>query len=108
MKNYLEFEDERNKRNKKLYSDILKAAFGNVAVIGHHLCFNDGDDLDEIPSADCLIFDHDIMQKVFGIPYLSVITQLAVLPVGERDEMLSKLFYNRRGVQTPLYEELTA
>ncbi len=96
MKEYLTYEDQRNKDHKYLYSSILKAAFGNVAVIGHHLCFNTTDDeLNEIPSADCMMFDHDVMKRVFPDTYLDVMTQLALSPVETRDALL-QLFFDKR------------
>ena len=97
-KDYLSYENDRNKRRHKLYTDILTVAFGNEGIlIAHHLVFGGGDSPDEIPSADTLIFDHDIMQKIFGDDFKWVLTQLACEPCESRDELLATLFYQRPG-----------
>ena len=97
MKDYLSYENQRNKRNAKLYTDIIKAAFGEECqvLIGHHLTFEQGGDLNtenEIPSADTLMFDHEIMRKIFGERAKSIMMKLAEKPVEERDEYLKEVF----------------
>jgi hypothetical protein len=97
-KEYLSFENKRNKRFHKLYSAILHEAFGNCSVIGHHVCFTDDNgDLNEIPSADTLIFDHNVMVRVFGVTAMAVMSQLAITTVDNdaRDNLLAELFETR-------------
>lgn len=97
MKDYLGFENARNKAHAAVYADLMRRAFAGddqascAVLIGHHLTFELGGDLDtenEIPSADCLMFDHDIMYKVFGPNALSIMQHLATVPVEKRDDML--------------------
>lgn len=97
MKTYLEWENERNRKSHKLFTDILKEAFGDDGIlIAHHLCFGGNEDSpNEIPSADCLIFDHEVMFKVFGRKFTDVLVELALLPADQRDEALATFFYNR-------------
>lgn len=106
-KDYLGFENARNKRNADLYTRIMKAAVAdgrNVAVlIGHHLTFEIDGDLgseNEIPSADCLIFDHDIMGKVFGERAIPIMRALAEVPCEQRDPLLAS-FMDTRHVNKP-------
>lgn len=93
MKDYLSYENARNKKYAALYQEIMKEAFSNCNVfIGHHLSFEQGADLateNEIPSADTLIFDHDVMRAAFGsIRYMTVMSHLSALPVELRDQHL--------------------
>lgn len=98
-KDYLTWENGRNHRAKKLYTDIMHEAFGasEGIVIGHHLTF-DEDDPDEIPSADTLIFDHTVARKIWGSGYLDVLRQLAQVPCELRDDLLGTLYYGREMV----------
>lgn len=94
MKDYLGFENQRNKSNAALYERLLKVALkrDDVAVlIGHHITFELGGDLsteNEIPSADCLMFDHDLMTSVFGEKAVQIMRVLASLPCEHRDATL--------------------
>lgn len=97
VKEYLSFENARNKRHARLYCKLLEAAYGEgglareTEVVGHHITFEfrgDVDTVNEIPSADTLLFDHDIMGKVFGRDTLWVMTTLAVKRAEEREEWL--------------------
>jgi hypothetical protein len=94
MKDYLGWENSRNKQHAQLYSRIMQLAFGKCNVlIGHHLTFEFGDDLsteNEIPSADTLMFDHEAMTKVFGVDAPLVMRQLASVPAEQRDQLLSE------------------
>jgi len=93
-------ENDRNARNSKLYTDIIREAYlgVNVAVAGHHLMFtfHGRAEPEEIPSADWLIFDHGIARKLWGDIYIDVLSRLAIEPVEKRDELLAKLYYGRR------------
>lgn len=108
MKDYLGWENQRNKQHAELFERMLKRAIPvllhkhdvNVEVLtGHHITFEldeDGDgkldisSMNEIPSADCLLFDHDIMHAVFGVHYRMVMHTLVELPAEEREALLDK------------------
>ena len=100
------YENERNARNAKLFKDIICEANGVSDVIcAHHLVYvaNDKRDdgfnytiVEEIASADTLIFDHDVMAKVFGANFKTVLAKLALEPVETRDATLADLYYNRQ------------
>jgi len=96
VKDYLQSENARNKQHAELYEKLIKKAFGDCQVmIGHHLSFEMGGDLNtenEIPSADTLMFCHNAMGKVFGDNAVMVMRTLATLPAEERDDMLAKLY----------------
>lgn len=101
-KYYLQAENDRNTHHGQLFVDLLKCVFGadEVVMVGHHFVFEpkasmealDLTKLNEIPSADTIIFDHDIMREAFGPIYLQLMKALAVLPVsdGARDALLAK------------------
>lgn len=87
-KDYGSFENQRNKSRHKLFTEALKKAFGEGNVlIAHHLCFGDAEEPNEIPSADTLLFDHDIMSKIFGDNHVTVMVKLAKTPVPDRDDV---------------------
>jgi hypothetical protein len=98
-KEYLSYETARNHTSHSLFTDILHEAFGKAdeTVIGHHVCFSadGGDTLQEIPSADSMIFDHDIAKKIWGVGYKDVLSRLAQVPAEERDALLGEMYYNR-------------
>lgn len=106
MKDYLTVEGQRNKAHAQLYTDIVQAALGkeNAVLIGHHIVFEANGDLtteNEIPAADTLIFDHDIMRAVFGDRALPIMMKLASLPVGQRDDHLQALWDQRCSASVP-------
>lgn len=94
IKDYLGSENERNKKHAALYARLLKLALGRGDVqvlIGHHITFELGGDLEtenEIPSADCLMFDHVLMGKVFGERAIPIMRALATVPCDQRDHLL--------------------
>lgn len=94
MKDYLGFENARNKRNAATYEKLMKKALKHDAcavLIGHHLTFELDGDLqteNEIPSADCLMFDHDLMTAAFGERAVPIMRHLASLPCDVRDSTL--------------------
>ncbi len=98
MKDYLGFENTRNKQHAKLYERFLKQALqvNEVSVlVGHHITFEIGGDLEtenEIPSADCLMFDHDLMKAVFGEQAMVIMRQLATVPCERRDDLFKFYF----------------
>ena len=92
-KDYLGYENERNKKSGELFVEMVKTAFGddNDVLIGHHLTFERHGDIsteNEIPSADTLIFDHQIMEACFTHHAFTVMKDLAITPVESRDEKL--------------------
>lgn len=101
-----QYENDRNAENRELYSAILREVFGVKDVIcGHHLVYQleekraDGFTytfVEEVPSADALIFDHDIASKLWPEDYLAKLAALAVEPISTRDALLSKFYYEGR------------
>lgn len=95
LKDWLGYELERNKRHGELYAALLRKALAKMepgvrvdVLIGHHVTFELDGDLtteNEIPSADCLLFDHTIMRAVFGERAVPIMVELAQLDCGERD-----------------------
>jgi hypothetical protein len=92
MKDYLTEENKRNKDNADLYVLMLRLAFEKEGteqvLVGHHITFEfDGkiDTMNEIPSADTLLFDHDIMTRIFGDSAIMVMKTLAALPACDRE-----------------------
>lgn len=107
------YENDRNGENSDLYKAIIREAFGVKDVIcGHHLVYEVEDKradgftyqiIEEIPSADTLIFDHAVAKKIWGDAWLTNLTLLAQVPVagGQRDRLLRSL-YEARGSGQPL------
>jgi hypothetical protein len=99
------YENDRNGENADLYKAIIREAYGVTDVIcGHHLVYQVEDKradgftytfVEEVPSADTLIFDTDVAQKLWGDKWKSVLTILAVTPIAERDALLGEFYYNR-------------
>lgn len=107
LKDWLGYELGRNKEHSDLYVKLLKKAIAKLSpesrcevLIGHHITFElgaDGKELDiatenEIPSADCLMFDHDIMEAVFGKWAVPLMQTLAAEPCSGRDKLLARAF----------------
>jgi len=95
MKDWLGWENARNKQHAAIYTEIMRRAFGGTGsvqvLIGHHLTFEQNGDLDtenEIPSADCLLFDHEIMGKVFGENAIPLMQALASVPCVAREPIV--------------------
>lgn len=94
VKDYLSSENARNKAQAALFTEMIKLAFGKEeqVIIGHHLTFESGGNLEtenEIPSADTLMFCHDLMHRVFGVGAIPIMRDLASVPAGERDARLA-------------------
>lgn len=97
-KYWLQAENDRNTRHGQVFIDLIKRAFGvdEVVMVGHHFVFEpqaamtalDLTKLNEIPSADTMLFDHDIMTEVFGDKALGLMTTLAQHRAEERDEIV--------------------
>lgn len=107
MKDYLTIEQNRNKQHANLYARMLQvASLGpNIAVlVGHHIGFEFGGDIEtenEIPSADTLIFDHDIMSRIFGSRSLAIMAELATIPAERRDARLQEFMNQTYGYTNP-------
>lgn len=100
------FENDRNAESHPCFSDVIREAFNVQDVIcAHHLVYvteetrADGfkyQIVQEIPSADALIFDHQAAKKIWGDKWQSTLTALALEPVETRDALFSQLYYNRK------------
>jgi len=97
-------ENERNLANSDLYKDIVREAFGVKDVIcGHHIIYTSDEMRDgynytivqEMPSADAMMFNHDVARKLWGDRYKTVLSQLACEPIETRDKLLAELYYGR-------------
>ncbi len=98
-KNWLETENDRNVAAQQLFHDMICQAFGPkwVTLIGHHLAYQCTDipnSQGEIPAADSLIFDHDIMGVIFKDDAQKIMSELVALPAEEREAYLSDQYYN--------------
>lgn len=100
------YENKRNADNAQLFKDMIREVYGVTdVIIGHHLTYEIADRqgnfdiqvVEEIPSADALIFDHAAAKKIWGESrYTAILGTLALLPVPERDEELKRLYYSRK------------
>lgn len=99
------YENDRNAENSALYKEMIRECFDVTDVIvAHHLTYVTEDKRDgfayqvvqEIPSADALIFDHDIARKIWGEnKFMSVLVTLACEPISTRDKVLAELYHGR-------------
>jgi hypothetical protein len=92
---YLREEGQRNRRNAALYDRIVKLVFGadNAVITGHHINFQVNGHIEtenEIPAADTLLFDHDIMGALFGADAVTIMQSLAALRPEFREEYLGE------------------
>jgi hypothetical protein len=101
--NYTVDENQRNRDNAELFTEMLKVAFPgrNIHVMSsHHICFMldcNFHTIDEIPSADALMFDHAIMGRVFGKNRaIRLMSYLATLPPGQKRDSALKREFNVR------------
>lgn len=101
------YENDRNQQCQELYKAIIREAFGVTdCIIGHHLVFvrtykdKDGFDIqvvEEIASADTLLFDHEVARVIWGEDeYRSALAALAMVPAERRDDVLAEMYYNRK------------
>lgn len=91
------FENKRNKDSSELLHKIIKRVYGATeCIVAHHITYvavdhQDGYELqvvEEIPSIDTLIFDHEVAKKLWGARWRDVLMELALMPVSERDTVL--------------------
>lgn len=93
MKDYLAYENSRNKTNHELYQRFIRKAVGADAdvLVVHHVTYKrPGHEPNEIPSADTMMFCHDLMEAVFGDYAMSVMSHLARTPAEMRDDLLGR------------------
>ena len=99
-------ENGRNRAGKEIFSAIIREAYKVEDVIcGHHIIYEAAQkgsngfvyhDPQEIPSADALIFNHDVAKVIWGKDYyLAALRRLAVEPVETRDALLQRMYNNR-------------
>lgn len=97
---YLSGEGKRNRANADLFQAMLLIAWGEgcSVITGHHVSFLFDGDLsteDEIPSADCLLFDHDVMGTLFPGDYQEIMATIAPLGRYERENVVRRLMIAR-------------
>lgn len=97
---YLSGEGKRNRANADLFQAMLCLAWGEgcSVITGHHVSFLFDGDLsteDEVPSADCVLFDHHIMSQVFPHDYLLVMQAIAPMQRYERENYVRSLLCER-------------
>lgn len=96
-KDYLSYENDRNRQHAQLYVDIVKDALGCewAVLVGHHILYEKDGNVEtegEIPSADTLMFDHEIMTAVFGSDAIPLMQELVAVPASERDAILAQRY----------------
>lgn len=98
------FENARNAANAQLFKDIIRECFGVADVIvAHHIVYvaterRDGFEyqiVEEIPSADALMFNHEVARHLWGDKWQDTLRELACTPVMDRDARLAQLYYAR-------------
>lgn len=99
------YENDRNADCAELLKDIIREVYGvKDVIIAHHLVYvttekrDDGFEyqiVEEVPSADALIFDHGVAKKLWGACWRDRLIQLALEPVETRDALLASLYYGR-------------
>jgi hypothetical protein len=112
------YENDRNADSSELFKAIIREAFEVTDVIvAHHIVYvkterrqDPGKDglppmeydfqlVEEVPSADTLIFDHDIAARIWGPDFKDVLVKLALEPIATRDRLLADLYYARQQKQ---------
>ena len=98
------FENDRNTDAADLLKAIIREVY-NVkdVIIGHHLVYakeemRDGfsyETVEEIPSIDTLIFDHQVAKILWPDNWQHNLTLLALEPCETRNELLTKLYKER-------------
>ena len=100
------YENDRNAESSDLFKAIIREAYGvQDVIIAHHLVYVREDKradgfayqiVEEVPSADALIFDHGVAKKIWGEDkYINVLTQLVLEPCATRDKLLGQLYHAR-------------
>lgn len=101
------YENDRNADSSELFKAIIREAFGvSDVIIAHHLTYVASDKrpdgfeyqiVEEIPSADALIFNHDVARKLWGEGWRENLSRLALEPTATRDQLLASLYNDRKG-----------
>lgn len=96
------YENDRNGENSECWKAVIRECFDVQDVIcGHHIIYEARDKrpdgftyeiVQEIPSADALIFDHGIAQKIWGDNWRECLTKLALEPVETRDALFTAMY----------------
>ncbi len=94
---YLSGEGKRNRHNADLFQALLCTAWGVGCSVmtGHHIAFLFDGNLeteDEVPSADCLLFDLEIMGAVFGEERDSILLRIALMNRDDREDYVRRQF----------------
>lgn len=92
MKDFLMTENKRNHDAHRIFERFLHRAIGECEVlVGHHIIFlQEGQEPNEIPSADCLCFSPELMGAVFGPERAKqIMLTLAHRVSEERDRVLA-------------------
>lgn len=99
-----QYENDRNAVSSDLFKAMIRECFGvSDVIIAHHLVYVTQETregftyqvIEEVPSADSLIFDHDIAKRIWGENFMDVLKRLACEPVATRDKVLAELYYGR-------------
>jgi hypothetical protein len=89
-------EKRRNWENRETYGRLMRRGLGcqqGTIVFSHHLIFHPGEGKppQEIPAADSLIFNPDIMRQAFGpLAGPQIAAHLATLSLDARDQQLRR------------------
>lgn len=92
FKDFLTTENLRNEQGSKTFERFLRRAVGPKIQIlcAHHIIYLvEGEEPNEIPSADCLLFSPDLMGAVFGDKAMSVMLTLAHRTPELREKVLA-------------------
>lgn len=101
-----QYENDRNAEARDCFKAVIREAYGvQDVIIAHHLVYvreekrDDGFNyqiVEEIPSADALIFDHEVARKIWGDSWDVALRTLALTPPDARDALFISMF-NARG-----------
>lgn len=95
----LDAETRRNVDNIDIFEAMIRIAYEGVTMVvaGHHIMFmREGKSTPgEVASADTLIFDTAVAEKVWGENYRAYLALLACEPIATRDKLLRALFTRR-------------
>ncbi len=102
------YENDRNTKNRELFKAMIREAYGaEDVIIAHHLTYvahetrvENGHEftyeiVEEIPSADTLIFDPVAAKIIWGDGWRDMLTAVAVMGTEERDNFIREAFYRR-------------
>lgn len=109
------YENDRNAAMSQCFKDVIREAFGVTdVIIAHHLVYvvsethKDGfayQVVEEIPSADALLFDHTVARKIWGGDYVPILSRLACESCESRDALFKQLYYGRKAAMRPAQVE---